>query len=164
MSLTKKRSRITLLSTLVAAGILVWPPQAGAQAGEVHFFNQNGGPRDGVHCTPPFTKCNERVGILRAGVRRSVNCKKSDACKNDEARSAVLIGPINKGWTMIVYDNPDGNKKDDWAEINVIRNMTASDWVTIGTFERSYVEHFVRVTYHRKNGLDGKVSSIEVRP
>jgi hypothetical protein len=149
---------------VVVAAMAAAPAVGRAEAGRVHFFNMNGGPRDGVHCTPPFTKCLERVGIIAADQRKTVKCKKSKACKNDDARSAMIIGPITAGWSMVVYDNTDGKKSDDWAVIQFIRDLPAGQAVTIGTFERSYTESFVRVTYHRKNGLDGKISRVEIRP
>jgi hypothetical protein len=79
--------------------------------------------------------------------------------KNDEARSARLRY-VQPGTLIRVYDAPDGNSKDDWTEVHIKR----AGWnVIVPTFEKSYEDEDVKVVYHRHNGLDGKVSRIEVR-
>jgi len=53
----------------------------------------------------------------------------------------------------------EDRKKDDWTEIKVKKYIAK---VVIGSFEKNRDENDVYVEYHRKNGLDGKVSYIEV--
>lgn len=79
-------------------------------------------------------------------------------CDNDEARSLTLRG-VPAGTVVRLFDDPDGGRGDDWTEIEVLRDVSAR---VIGTFERSTSDADVRVTYHRHNGLDGKVSRLEV--
>ena len=50
-------------------------------------------------------------------------------------------------------------KKDDWTEIKVKKYRTK---VVIGSFEKDRDDDYVCVEYHEHNGLDGKVSYIEV--
>jgi hypothetical protein len=79
-------------------------------------------------------------------------------CDNDEARSAELSW-VKPGTTITVYDDPDGGTGDDWTEIKVKRLFK---YETIGTFEGSYENDYVKVTFHHHNGLDGKVSRIVI--
>jgi hypothetical protein len=87
-----------------------------------------------------------------------VNFQNHDECDNDEARSLLLYNfPIGK--IVRLYDNPSGAREDDWAEIQVKK---ASPVIKIDTFEKSIDTPEMKVTYHRNNGLDGKVSRLEV--
>lgn len=78
--------------------------------------------------------------------------------KNDEIRSAKLLA-VRPGCEIRVYDSPDGNTNDDFTIINVKRSNP--DYI-INTFERTYEDEYVRVTFIRNNGLDGKVSRIKI--
>ena len=101
---------------------------------------------------------------------------KAIGCENDEARSMrICYAPA--GIRIRIYDNGDlDGKNDDWAEITVLRDMCAgkecSTCVTIGKFEFEKTTYLngnnggnilVKVVYKSVNGLDGKVSSFEVR-
>lgn len=77
---------------------------------------------------------------------------------NDEARSVKLLN-VRQGCILSVFDHPGGNTNDDFCVITVKRS---SPEYTVGTFERSYEDEYVHVSYARKNGLDGKVSRIRV--
>ncbi|MGH3567079.1 MAG: hypothetical protein ACRDRH_13805 [Pseudonocardia sp.] len=77
---------------------------------------------------------------------------------NDEARSAKFVH-VRVGAVVSVYDDKNGSEKDDFC---VIRVKRSSPDYTVSTFERSYEDDFVQVSYRRKNGLDGKVSRIRV--
>lgn len=80
-------------------------------------------------------------------------------CNNDEARS-VLIHDAPAGKVFRVYDDPNRRfEEDDWTEIVVKRPVSRK---YVDTFERSYEDDDVRVIFHRDNGLDGKISSLEV--
>lgn len=78
--------------------------------------------------------------------------------KNDEIRS-LRLSHVRPGCVIRVFDAPGGRRNDDWCEIAVKAYVPE---VVVPSFERSYEDSFVRVTYHRKNGLDGKVSWIEI--
>ncbi len=78
--------------------------------------------------------------------------------KNDEIRSCKLLS-VRPGCEIRVYDSPDGSTGDDYSIINVKRSNP--DYI-VGTFERSYEDEYVRVTFIRNNGLDGKVSRIKI--
>lgn len=78
--------------------------------------------------------------------------------KNDEIRSAKLYN-VRPGCEIRVYDDPNGSTSDDWCIINVKR---VSPEYIVGSFERTYEDEYVRVSFIRNNGLDGKVSRIRI--
>ena len=77
---------------------------------------------------------------------------------NDEARSAVLYD-CPAGKIIRLYDDPDMDRSDDWVEVVIKRNLEKK---LIGTFERNFEDDDLKLTYHRNNGLDGKVSVLEI--
>jgi hypothetical protein len=77
---------------------------------------------------------------------------------NDEARSVKLLD-VRPGCVISVFDSPDGKTNDDFCIIQVKRGAPE---YTVATFERSYEDEYVLVSYARKNGLDGKVSRIRI--
>jgi hypothetical protein len=78
--------------------------------------------------------------------------------QNDEARSVKLLD-VRPGCVLSVFDSRSGSTTDDFCVIQVKRR---SPEYTVGTFERSYEDDDVIVSYARKDGLDGKVSRIRV--
>ncbi|NJL28663.1 MAG: hypothetical protein HC897_12620 [Thermoanaerobaculia bacterium] len=80
---------------------------------------------------------------------------------NDTASSCTIVD-ASAGTTIYVYDSPDASTSDDWAEIQVVSNVSAP--VVVSTFENStsYGGGSVKVTYYKKNGLNGKVSNIKI--
>jgi hypothetical protein len=88
--------------------------------------------------------------------------KKQNRCENDEAKSMVLTGFFKKGTRIFLYDNPDGKRSDDWFEIEFKDDMVNVRYV-IPSFELSFKDRFIWATYHKKNGLNGKVSRMEIR-
>lgn len=88
----------------------------------------------------------------------TVNFKEYGACDNDEARSVKLV-QVPAGSVIRVYDHPEGRTNDDYTVITVLSDITGSE--VISTFESSYTNTYVRVEFHRHNGLDGKVSRVQ---
>merc|ERR1712110_1278537 len=97
-----------------------------------------------------------------------INFKDSDQCDNDEVRSGILI-VAEYGTVITLYDSPDGSKDDDYTVIKV--KTSASDFGTNGlridSFEQSQTYSLgngtVEMTYHSDNGLDGKISRVEIQ-
>lgn len=77
---------------------------------------------------------------------------------NDRARSGKVSGTA--GRTITVFDSPDGKTNDDYT---VIQFKTTVTGYYLDTFEKNYEDSNVKVTYVRKNGLDGKVSAIRIQ-
>ncbi|WP_413668312.1 hypothetical protein ACEN9X_28225 [Mucilaginibacter sp. Mucisp86] len=82
---------------------------------------------------------------------------------NDRARSALFYGK-QAGLHYELYDSPDASKSDDWVEITVKKDIPAGLAYYVWTFESSFYDDYVSVTYHANNGLDGKVSFIKITP
>jgi hypothetical protein len=91
---------------------------------------------------------------------RAINFKQNDGlgCENDEASSAKIVD-AKAGMRFVVFDNEDGKTTDDWTEIDVLTDRAS---ITINSFATSYSNSDVRVTAHPNNGIDGKVSRVEV--
>lgn len=78
--------------------------------------------------------------------------------QNDTIRSAKIYS-VRPGCEIRVFDSDNGGTDDDFCIVNVKR--VVPEYV-IDTFERSYEDEYVRVTFIRNNGLDGRVSRIKV--
>ncbi len=104
------------------------------------------------------------VCSLSAATDRTVKFTDDNSyCANDEARSLVLYD-VPAGRIIRLYDNTDGNdgqgnRKEAWAEIVVKQAVKKK---VIPTFENSFEDDDVRVTYHRNDNLNGKVSRVEI--
>jgi len=109
----------------------------------------------------------DRLFTLSTDKSDSWDCKHSDACENDEARSVKLYH-VKPGTRIYVYDSPEGSTDDDWTEILV--KQYKSEEITINSFEEDRDDKEVSVDYHppppdgEKKNLDGKVSYIKVEP
>jgi Big-like domain-containing protein len=89
---------------------------------------------------------------------KKLDFTKGGRCTNDEARSLILYD-VSAGRVLRLFDSPDGWRGDDSVEIIAKRHIARK---MIATFERSFEDADVSVIYHRDNGLDGKVSRLEV--
>ncbi len=85
----------------------------------------------------------------------------SAGCENDEARSLSLSG-IDKGTRIRLFDDGSGNREDDHVIIDVKRNIGKHEKVIIPSFEQTENNNTYQMVYVRNNGLDGKVSRIQV--
>ncbi|WGV98279.1 hypothetical protein QF117_05320 [Vibrio sp. YMD68] len=103
------------------------------------------------------TVCNL---VVLPGVHETVNFKKDDyGCDNDEARSLTLRD-VPEGTSIRIYDDPKLSTNDDYIVIKVKEDIF-TDYI-IGSFEQSYSDESVSVTYYEDNGLNGKVSSVRI--
>ncbi|MDD0972500.1 hypothetical protein [Pseudomonas fontis] len=84
-------------------------------------------------------------------------------CENDEARSLSLRG-IKKGTRITLYDSPTASQHDDYAVVDIKRDIGLEERVVVSSFERSENNNNFKSTYVRNNGLDGKVSYIKIEP
>ena len=87
------------------------------------------------------------------------NFKKYRGCPNDEARSLRLYD-TDAGTKITIYDSPSFSRRDDYVTITVLQNIGQLD---ISTLERSFQNEYVKVRFSRKNGLDGKVSALQIQ-
>lgn len=96
--------------------------------------------------------------VIPAGQRHNLRLP-GRGCENDEARSLKLRG-IAKGTRISVYDSPAASTQDDYAVIDIKRDIGLNESVVVDTFEKSYESADLKVVYVRNNGLDGKVSRV----
>ena len=80
-------------------------------------------------------------------------------CSNDETRS-MRIYSAEAGTTIKVYDSPSGGTNDDYFVLKVKKDITSP--LDIESYEKDYKNEFIEAQYHRKNGLDGKVSYFSI--
>jgi hypothetical protein len=79
---------------------------------------------------------------------------------NGPIRSAKLLS-VRPGCAIYVYKSPDGSESEDFCIINTKRK---SPEYIVNTFERSYEDEYVRVTYVRSGGgdINGNVGRIRI--
>ena len=81
-----------------------------------------------------------------------------------------MITRANAGTSISLFDSPVGSHDDDYTIVKIKKDIIKP--VTIGTFEKSYEDSFVRVSFFKDegwfgfgwmaNGLDGKVSLVKI--
>lgn len=123
------------------------------EAGDLVFYEGNGCTQDIV-----FTYNSEAAA--------DENCQKSGtACygDNDEARSLLIVGIANPGTRIKLFDSPSAATDDDYTVID-IKDDLPPEGACVETFEQSKLQPGFRESYVRKNGLDGKVSHVTIRP
>ncbi|MFJ4144863.1 hypothetical protein [Pseudomonas sp. NPDC089734] len=104
-------------------------------------------------------KKRDAVCVIPSGARSLV--LPAQGCENDEAQSMSLSG-IAQGTRITVFDNPSGNRSDDYAIIDVKRNIGINEDIVIPSFEQHRDNANYQIVFARNNGLSGKVSRIEV--
>jgi len=123
--------------------------------GHVDFWEGNNGTQDLVWTVPIGGSSTYQVDLTYG----NFFLNGSQVHPNDEARSVSISGSI-AGRYVTVYDSPSASTSDDWCEIYVKQDIPTSATYIVFSFETSYEDAYVRVTYHSNNGLDGKVSNI----
>lgn len=123
-------------------------------------FNEDAYPADiffyeGNNCTQDIK------AKLRSYSSHDINCKKSNNCDNDEIRSVLLMSYGKSRYTLKVFDHPDGKQNDDWSVLKVDTTKFVGSQC-VKTFEKDRNLQGVEVDFHKDNGLDGKISRIEV--
>lgn len=98
------------------------------------------------------------------------NCKtRSGFCQNDEARSVFVQKNITLPLEVLVFDYQEGfggSKTDDYSVIRIWKksqSMRTGSGVCIPSFEANYGKSWMSIDWNHGNGLDGKVSRIEVK-
>ena len=129
----------------IALNLTATPGRATEDVPEIRFYNRT-----------------ETVGATHSDASQDINFKKTRGFRNDEARMLTLAN-IRAGRLITVFDSSPPSFGDDWTTIYVKKAIDSSRMITVKSFERSYQTEYVNVTYHRKNGLDGKVSYCTVR-
>ncbi|HLO86438.1 MAG TPA: hypothetical protein VK203_15770 [Nostocaceae cyanobacterium] len=148
-----------LLILLTSSVVFAAPNPALAQdlslreVGDLVFYEGNGCTQDIV-----FTYNSE--------VAANDNCQTSGtACygDNDEARSLLITGFAKPATRIKVYDSPSADTTDDYAVIDILPDLPP-EGSCVSTFEQSTIRPGFRMSYVRKDGLDGKISHVTIQP
>lgn len=96
----------------------------------------------------------------------NINCQEGDLCPNDSIRSLYIYPSIVENTLIRLYDDPDGDKVDDYVRIHVGRYNSDTGYCIDG-FEHqtnsSEKERDITVVYHSKNDdLNGNVSHVKI--
>lgn len=116
-----------------------------SSAGKIRFMEGNNGTQN------QKGECTDTAGTR-------IKFSETDGFTNDDARSVILFN-VRAGATIRIYDNSDGKTSDDYMVIVVKKEVQE---YTIGSFEENIDDDVVKATYYPNNGLDGKVSRVEV--
>ena len=113
---------------------------------------QNGGPTPGTN----IYYC----GAVPTSKSTSWDLKDSNGpVTNDEVVACILMD-VPKGTVITLYDSPSASPDDDYTTITVLQNIYQ---FTIESIEEGSTSTMpVQIDYHKKNGLNGKVSFIQV--
>jgi len=114
--------------------------------GSIWFFEDNG-------CEGNI------VGALTHTTSQRIEFGPAFGFTNDAARSIRLVN-VRQGAKIRVFDDSGGDQNKAWVEITVKQQFAGS--YCIGSFERSFSDEVVNVSYRQDGGLDGKVSRVEV--
>lgn len=98
------------------------------------------------------------VGTLTDRSGNVANFTSQPSFTNDEAR-ALRLTSAAAGTIIRVYDDSTGSTSDDWTQI-LVKNTTSE---CVGTLQSSSNTATLTVDHHHVNGLDGKVSRVDVR-
>ena len=114
-------------------------------ANDIEFYeNDNGG--------------GKRIGTLSDHSNTTINLKNNSSWKNDAIRS-IKLKSVAQGTKIKLFDNPDGKTNDDWVEITVNKHLAS---LTIPHLERNQSSGDYTQKYYRDNGLNGKVSRVQI--
>jgi hypothetical protein len=145
------------LVTIAAVVALAHPPHAQEiRVNDLIFYEGNGCSQDIVFTYNSYVQAKD-------------NCKKHGACKgdNDEARSLRILKSAKRGTQIRLFDDPNGKTDDDYAIINILNpRRFEENGRCVRTFEEELdnAREGITLDYIRKNGLDGKVSRVQVIP
>ena len=90
---------------------------------------------------------------------------------NDEIRSMALVGPLDPGAQVEVFDSPSIDStsiacRDDYGSVVLTSPLAAYETLCVGTFERSIVESKYQQSYWEISSvfkLDGQVSTVVMK-
>ena len=98
------------------------------------------------------------LGRMDDAPAQNFNFLRGGPVPDDQASSLRLMN-VRAGAIIKLFDHPRGSLTADWCQIEVIKSAPG---YVVSSFEQKYADEFVRVTLFHKNGLDGRVSRIEL--
>ena len=110
------------------------------------------------------TKINKEYAKVVCGIAttflRQVPLNKI-GCPKNIITGAQLRG-VRKGTRIILYSNVNGDKNDDFAVIDILKDIEINFPVKIDSFENSYENEYYNITYYKNKKLDRTVSRIDI--
>ena len=101
---------------------------------------------------------NNNVGLTDGTAGQLIQFITDDRFQNDEARS-LLFTKLSPGTIIRLFDHPAGDASDDWVEILVMQEV---ENYCVNSFENSFQDTVISVTFSEVDGLDSKVSFMTV--
>ncbi len=92
---------------------------------------------------------------------QNINLKSRRGWKNDDIRSVRIFNAKN-GTIIRLYDSPSGSTNDDYTIVQVKQNILSTSGILIPTVEHDFENSYIKVDHYHDNGLNGKVSRIEI--
>jgi len=145
---------LALTVPTAAQPLAVTPVHAPSDTSLIAFFS-------GAPDSPGDLLCTVPLDIQPAVIdfsRDDQSFNQPVACADESARSMVLSN-VPAGRVLRLYADAQGRRTDDWLEVVVKRDIGEK---AIPSFERSFADDDVTVVYHRNEGLDGRVSRLEI--
>jgi len=105
--------------------------------------------------------CIGELGMIKDTPGQLINLQDENntGIPANKIRSCKLSN-VRDGTVIRVYASSLADVTDDWARIDV----KESDFTTvIPTFECSFENEWFKIDFIKKNGLDGKISLIEIK-
>lgn len=120
-------------------------------------------PRDDVGRYVKFIKPEEEwtegLGACVTLIKKGEYDMRSDSYFNDSVMGCE-INRADVGTVISVYDSPSADTDDDYAVITIKKTLTHP--ILIHSFETDLDTEFLSLRYHHYNGLDGKISRVDV--
>jgi len=140
---------LLLVSPAAASDGRATAQQAPPEAGLLAFYEGDNASQD-VLCRIPF-----RYGT-------TVNFQTDNlGCENDEARS-VRVDFLPPGASFTIHDSPSCSWSDDVSAVTVTDPDAYNARFTVPRFDFTGGTWQYNITYHRDNGIQGKVSCIRM--
>lgn len=109
---------------------------------------------DSIALHSEYDCLDSNVGQTNSAPGQRIEFTTNDGFQDEEARSMQFQG-LSVGTIIRLYDDPAGDKSDDWLEIIVKRKVEVYCLIS---FETSFEDAVISVTYSEVDGLDGQVS------
>lgn len=117
--------------------------------GQITFYAENG--------------CINELGMLQDTPGQWINLQDENntGIPDNKIRSCMLSN-VRGGAVIRLYDSPIGDTSLDWTRIEIKDVEKDIPTIVIPTFEHSMEDEWFKIECFEKDGLDGKISLIEI--
>jgi endonuclease YncB( thermonuclease family) len=113
---------------------------------------------DNIALFSEYDCLDKNVGQTGGAPGQLIEFSSNDRFQDDEARSLLFHG-LNVGTIIRLYDDPAGDISDDWVDILVKREVES---YCVISFETTFEDSVISITYSEVDGLDAEVSLMMV--